>query len=144
MIRQSGGTSSICGDLETFARIDPCFTLQVDFESSSPQDFHTADFHYSYMRCMQANLAYLAADADRHHKQQKMLPGPAIMRCPNPENTKIASLYKKLQEIFPNWNGTVRPAQSSSSQSPVAMAMANSNVSVHQRGGSQEQATANV
>lgn len=89
---------------------------------------------------MQANLAYLASDADRHHKQQKMLPGPAIMRCPNLENTEIATLYKKLQEIFPNWNGAVRPAQSSNSQSqsPIATATANPNVSVHQQAGLQE------
>jgi len=92
------------------------------------------------MRCMQANLAYLASDAERHHKQQKMLPGPAIMRCPNPENTEIATLYKKLQEIFPNWNGAVRPTQSSNSQSqsPIATSTSNPNISVHQQAGVQE------
>ena len=89
---------------------------------------------------MQANLAYLASDAERHHKQQKMLPGPAIMRCPNPDNTEIATLYKKLQEIFPNWNGAVRSTQTSNSQSqsPIATATTNPKVSVHQQVGVQE------
>jgi hypothetical protein len=72
---------------------------------------------------MQANLAYLAADADRHHKKQKMLPGPAVMIPPATGNAEITALYKKLQGLFPGWRGNYDPkaAQNArTSQSPVA------------------------
>lgn len=72
---------------------------------------------------MQANLAYLAADADRHHKQQKMLPGPAVMIPPVTDNAEITTLYTKLQSLFPGWKGNYNPkaAQNTrASQSPVA------------------------
>lgn len=78
----------------------------------------------SYMRSMQANLAYLAADAERHHKQQKMLPGPAVMIPPHGgSNQELAKLYIKLQGMFPGWKGNYRPNPNTSartSQSPVA------------------------
>ena len=57
------------------------------------------------MRRMQANLAYLAADAERHHKRPEQLPaGPAIMTAPM-QTPEMVELYAKLQAIFPGWKG---------------------------------------
>jgi len=80
-----------------------------------------------YMRCMQANLAYLAADADRHHKQPKILPGPGVMSPPTSEHAELVALYAKLQQLFPGWKGTPPKTNPSSSQSPVATSSANPN-----------------
>jgi len=75
---------------------------------------------------MQANLAYLAADADRHHKQPKISPGPTVMVPPAADNAELTALYAKLQQLFPGWKGTYPPkANPNSSQSPVAASSAN-------------------
>ncbi|EOA84931.1 uncharacterized protein SETTUDRAFT_117339 [Exserohilum turcica Et28A] len=58
-----------------------------------------------YMRRLQANLAYLAQNAEKVPKPgQQMQPGPAIMSVPA-SHPELAKLYTKLQELFPGWKG---------------------------------------
>jgi hypothetical protein len=57
------------------------------------------------MRRLQANLAYLAQNAEKNHKPGQVLqPGPAIMSIPATP-TELAKLYQKLAELFPGWKG---------------------------------------
>jgi hypothetical protein len=57
------------------------------------------------MRRLQANLAYLAQNAEKVPKPgQQMQPGPAIMSLPA-SHPELAKLYTKLQELFPGWKG---------------------------------------
>ena len=59
----------------------------------------------SYMRRLQANLAYLAQNAEKVPKPgQQMQPGPAIMSVPT-SHPELAKHYTKLQELFPGWKG---------------------------------------
>jgi hypothetical protein len=59
----------------------------------------------SYMRRLQANLAYLAQNAEKVPKPgQQLQPGPAIMSIPAAP-AELAKLYTKLQELFPGWKG---------------------------------------
>ena len=52
------------------------------------------------MRRLQANLAYLAAMADRSHKPGPIPTSPAIMTAP-PEMPLLIEPYKKLLALFP-------------------------------------------
>lgn len=63
------------------------------------------------MRCLQANLSYLAASAERTHKPaQAVPPGPALMSPPAPAPALVA-LYARLLPLFPGWKGIlVKPA----------------------------------
>lgn len=61
------------------------------------------------MRRLQANLAYLAAIADRAHKPASHIPpAPAIMAPPEAFPT-LAELYKKLAALFPGVSTAPRP-----------------------------------
>ncbi|KAI9811075.1 MAG: hypothetical protein M1827_005657 [Pycnora praestabilis] len=54
------------------------------------------------MRRLQANLAYLAAIADRSHKPASAIPpSPAILDAP-PHLPTLAITYAKLKELFPD------------------------------------------
>jgi len=66
------------------------------------------------MRRLQANLAFLAQNAEKHTKpNQAILPGPAIMNPPSsPE--QLVTLYNKLKTLFPGWAG----AQAKASPGP--------------------------
>lgn len=61
--------------------------------------------NHSCMRRLQANLAFLAQNAEKHTKpNQTILPGPAIMNAPaQPDD--LVKLYQKLQSLFPGWKG---------------------------------------
>lgn len=53
------------------------------------------------MRCLQANLSYLAAVADRAHKPASTVPpSPAIMMPPK-NIPSVAEPYRKLSALFP-------------------------------------------
>jgi len=52
------------------------------------------------MRRLQANLAYLAAIADRSHRPTPLPPSPAILVAP-PELPNLVEPYKRLQSLFP-------------------------------------------
>lgn len=68
------------------------------------------------MRCLQANLAYLAAVADRAHKPTSTIPPcPTIMTGPK-SLTSISELYRKLAALFPE-----RSSSSSTNQQQSAM-----------------------
>lgn len=66
------------------------------------------------MRRLQANLAFLATNAEKHTKpNQAVMPGPAIMNPPaSPE--QLVVLYNKLKTLFPGWSG----AQAKASPGP--------------------------
>ncbi|KAH7410287.1 hypothetical protein DE146DRAFT_345234 [Phaeosphaeria sp. MPI-PUGE-AT-0046c] len=75
--------------------------------------------YVDYMRRLQANLAYLAQNAENKHKPgQAIQPGPAIMSVPvaPPE---LSKLYQKLVELFPGWKG--QTAQMKQSPGPQRM-----------------------
>ncbi|KAI4240125.1 MAG: hypothetical protein LQ352_007712, partial [Teloschistes flavicans] len=81
--------------------------------------------YIEYMRRLQANLAYLASVADRHHKPGNAVPQyPAIMEAPNlppPASTKdgeavnggrkeeeredLREIYKRLRDLWPEYKG---------------------------------------
>ncbi|KAI4196814.1 MAG: hypothetical protein LQ350_006327 [Teloschistes chrysophthalmus] len=82
--------------------------------------------YIEYMRRLQANLAYLASVADRHHKPGNAIPQyPAIMEAPNlpapppPPTTHAAGakegetgeredlreIYKRLRDLWPEYKG---------------------------------------
>ncbi|KAL8923229.1 MAG: hypothetical protein Q9172_003206 [Xanthocarpia lactea] len=72
--------------------------------------------YIGYMRRLQANLAYLASVADRHHKPGNAVPQyPAIMEAPDTaeaggENNKagkenMKDLYARLRELWPEYKG---------------------------------------
>lgn len=59
----------------------------------------------SYMRRLQANLAFLAQNAEKHTKpNQNIMPGPAIMVAPSSPD-ELVKLYSRLQSLFPGWKG---------------------------------------
>ena len=71
------------------------------------------------MRRLQANLAFLAQNAEKTHKPgQQIQPGPAIMSIPA-SPAELVKLYQKLQELFPGWKGL--PAQVKQSPGPQRM-----------------------
>lgn len=71
------------------------------------------------MRRLQANLAYLAQNAEKNHKPGTQLqPGPAIMSIP-PAPADLAKLYTKLVDLFPGWKG--QTAQMKQSPGPQRM-----------------------
>ena len=77
------------------------------------------------MRRLQANLAYLAQNAEKNHKPgQQIQPGPAIM-SPPASPVELTKLYTKLQELFPGWKGQT----SQMKQSPGGPQRMNSNTS---------------
>jgi hypothetical protein len=56
------------------------------------------------MRRLQANLAYLAQNAEKVPKPgQQMQPGPAM--SPPTAPVELVKLYTKLQGLFPGWKG---------------------------------------
>ncbi|KAL5389194.1 hypothetical protein DPSP01_002508 [Paraphaeosphaeria sporulosa] len=58
-----------------------------------------------YMRRLQANLAFLAQNAEKHTKpNQNIMPGPAIMVAPSSPDD-LVKLYSRLQSLFPGWKG---------------------------------------
>ena len=63
------------------------------------------------MRCMQANLSYLAHAMNSNNPNTKKYnyPGPAIMVSPIPQNQAICELYAKLVELFDGWRGSKVP-----------------------------------
>jgi hypothetical protein len=54
------------------------------------------------MRCMQANLSYLAPMVSKGSYQ---FPGPVIMVCPYKEDPEINKLYAELPSKFGDWKG---------------------------------------
>lgn len=82
-----------------------------------------------YIRRFQANLQYLAADAERATKPADKMPqGPAIVTPPAvlspeqaslPATQQLASLYSRLQQLFPDWKGAIKTPQT---QGPGAQA----------------------
>ena len=75
------------------------------------------------MRCLQANLAYLASIADRAHKPASQKPpAPAIMAAP--ENMPgLADAYQRLLALFPDSSPAMKaspnPASRDISAGPV-------------------------
>jgi hypothetical protein len=64
------------------------------------------------LKRLQANLTYIANDAERHHKKLHQIhPGPAVMSPPHILGPELVELYNKLQALFPNWKG--RPEEPS-------------------------------
>ncbi|KAK5010755.1 hypothetical protein BJ546DRAFT_833482 [Cryomyces antarcticus] len=60
------------------------------------------------MRRLQANLAYLAATVDAHHKtnSKRAEPaGPAIMEASPTHSPDLVEKYGQLQKLFPGWKG---------------------------------------
>jgi hypothetical protein len=60
------------------------------------------------MRRLQANLAFLAQNAEKHTKPNlNIMPGPAIMVAPlaPPSPDELVKLYTRLQSLFPGWKG---------------------------------------
>jgi hypothetical protein len=71
------------------------------------------------MRRLQANLAYLAQNAEKHNKPgQPIQPGPAIMSIPSAP-AELMTLYTKLVDLFPGWKG--QSAQVKQSPGPQRM-----------------------
>ncbi|KAF1973402.1 hypothetical protein BU23DRAFT_554393 [Bimuria novae-zelandiae CBS 107.79] len=63
-----------------------------------------------YMRRLQANLAFLAQNAEKHTKpNQNIMPGPAIMVAPASPD-ELVKLYARLQSLFPGWKGASNKA----------------------------------
>ncbi|KAL1595167.1 hypothetical protein SLS60_009855 [Paraconiothyrium brasiliense] len=83
-----------------------------------------------YMRRLQANLAFLAQNAEKHTKpNQNIMPGPAIMVAPSSPD-ELVKLYSRLQSLFPGWKGAAnKPSpgpqrlNSTSSQASVQNSM---------------------
>jgi hypothetical protein len=76
------------------------------------------------MRRLQANLAYLAQNAESNKKPgQALQPGPAIMSVPAAP-VELVKLYQKLVELFPGWKG--QTAQMKQSPGPQRMNSATS------------------
>lgn len=75
--------------------------------------------YVDYMRRLQANLAFLAQNAEKNHKPgQAIQPGPAIMSVPTAP-VELSKLYQKLVELFPGWKG--QTAQMKQSPGPQRM-----------------------
>jgi hypothetical protein len=82
----------------------------------------------SYVRRLQANLSYLAQNAEKNPKPgQPIQPGPAIMHAPAAHD-ELAKLYLKLQGLFPGWKGA-QPGAAKQSPGPQRL---NSTSSVSQ------------
>ncbi|KAJ4303391.1 hypothetical protein N0V90_002284 [Kalmusia sp. IMI 367209] len=80
-----------------------------------------------YMRRLQANLAFLAQNAERHTKpNQNIMPGPAIMVAPSSPD-ELVKLYSRLQGLFPGWKG----APNKPSPGPQRLNSTSSQASVH-------------
>lgn len=87
-----------------------------------------------YIRRFQANLQYLAADAERATKPADKMPqGPAIVTPPailSPEQSsapatqQLAALYSKLQQLFPDWRGATKTPQNHASGSQASIGQA--------------------
>ncbi|KAF2822808.1 hypothetical protein CC86DRAFT_300092 [Ophiobolus disseminans] len=61
--------------------------------------------YVDYMRRLQANLAFLAQNAEKNPKPgQQVQPGPAIMSIPAAP-ADLVKLYQKLVDLFPGWKG---------------------------------------
>ncbi|KAI9786272.1 MAG: hypothetical protein M1816_008081 [Peltula sp. TS41687] len=71
--------------------------------SSPPKPVTPHPTYIECMRCLQANLAYLAAVADRAHKPSSSIPSsPAIITAPKSMSSSfISELYRNLAELFP-------------------------------------------
>jgi len=79
----------------------------------------------SYVRRLQANLSYLAQNAEKVPKPgQPVQPGPAIMSAPT-THEELGKLYVKLQGLFPGWKG----GQAAARQSPGRPQRMNSSTS---------------
>ncbi|KAF9732954.1 hypothetical protein PMIN02_012877 [Paraphaeosphaeria minitans] len=79
-----------------------------------------------YMRRLQANLAFLAQNAEKHTKpNQNIMPGPAIMVAPSSPDD-LVKLYSRLQSLFPGWKG----APNKPSPGPQRLNSTSSQVSV--------------
>ncbi|KAH8727870.1 hypothetical protein GQ44DRAFT_76759 [Phaeosphaeriaceae sp. PMI808] len=75
--------------------------------------------YVDYMRRLQANLAYLAQNAEKNPKPgQQIQPGPAIMSIPT-AHLELGRLYQKLIELYPGWKG--QTAQMKQSPGPHRM-----------------------
>ncbi|KAJ4383542.1 hypothetical protein N0V86_001595 [Didymella sp. IMI 355093] len=81
--------------------------------------------YIDYIRRLQANLSYLAQNAEKVPKPgQPIQPGPAIMSAPA-THEELGKLYVKLQGLFPGWKG----GQPTARQSPGGPQRMNSNTS---------------
>ncbi|KAF3035389.1 hypothetical protein E8E11_004559 [Didymella keratinophila] len=81
--------------------------------------------YIDYIRRLQANLSYLAQNAEKVPKPgQPIQPGPAIMSAPA-THEELGKLYVKLQGLFPGWKG----GQPAARQSPGGPQRLNSNTS---------------
>ncbi|KAL8737622.1 MAG: hypothetical protein Q9181_001495 [Wetmoreana brouardii] len=106
--------------------------------------------YIEYMRRLQANLAYLASVADRHHKPGNAVPQfPAIMEAPNlpPAKDKgmetaegegqkgggndLKEIYSRLRELWPEYKGktTVATGATPGTQGPNVPNVSNAAVS---------------
>jgi hypothetical protein len=56
------------------------------------------------MRRLQANLSYLAQNAEKPKPGQSPQLGPAIMTVPTAP-AELVKLYQKLVELYPGWKG---------------------------------------
>jgi hypothetical protein len=84
--------------------------------------------YIDYVRRLQANLSYLAQNAEKNPKPgQPIQPGPAIMHAPAAHD-ELAKLYLKLQGLFPGWKGA-QPGAAKQSPGPQRL---NSTSSVSQ------------
>lgn len=104
----------------------PAQTQPQQQPSQTPNPKIVASKEYiEYMRRLQANLAYLASVADRHHKPGNAVPQfPAIMEAPNLPLAKevdaggkeeggdvkgsgndLKEIYKRLRELWPEYKG---------------------------------------
>ncbi|KAL8702712.1 MAG: hypothetical protein Q9201_004112 [Fulgogasparrea decipioides] len=96
---------------------------QPSQQTPNPKIIATKEY-IEYMRRLQANLAYLASVADRHHKPGNAIPQfPAIMEAPNlpPAKDKetetaegegqkdggsnLKEIYRRLRELWPEYKG---------------------------------------
>ncbi|KAF2102075.1 hypothetical protein NA57DRAFT_54009 [Rhizodiscina lignyota] len=80
------------------------------------------------MRCLQANLAYLAQLSPNKPVTQLPARGPAIMDAPS-SSAGLEEQYTKLKGLFPGWNGMPKPSPSQSNAAlPGQHAAANQNI----------------
>ncbi len=75
------------------------------------------------MRRLQANLAYLAAVADRVYKPAKDVPtSPAVMEAPA-NSPALEALYSELRDLFPNAKTPAIGTQSQGQKGAVGATM---------------------
>ena len=53
------------------------------------------------MRRLQANLAYLASQADAKKRPPGSMPAAPVIMVPPPHLSEVHDLYKKLNSLFP-------------------------------------------